>query len=326
MSCLRTLKSLFCSGRLLVFILGFYSFFNGFLTAQGVGMNTNGQPADASAGLDLDFPDKGFLPPRIPLTGTLDTASILMPATGLLIFNTANAGLGITAVHPGYYYNAGSPQAPQWKRLIVQSDVDGSETILSAGSNVSISGSGTVQNPYVISGTGGGGFSHYIGEAYGGGVVFHLWKDAQGVEHGLVVELDNQPTNHLSSSSHQIGITAQSTWDGNANSTAIANHFGGGGGAAAFCLNLNSGGFSDWYLPSIDELKLLHTNRFNVNQTIAGIQQTSNPNAIHIGETGYWSSTEKWGSSEAWWLWFGEGRILKSIKTGTYSLRAIRKF
>jgi hypothetical protein len=135
--------------------------------------------------------------------------------------------------------------------------------------------------------------------------------------------LDNQPTNHLSSSSHQIGITARSTWDGNANSTAIANHFGGSTGAAAFCLNLNSGGFSDWYLPSIDELKLLHTNRFNVNQTIAGIQQTSNPNAIHIGETGYWSSTEKWGSVEAWWLWFGEGRILNTAKTGVYAVRAI---
>jgi|688.fasta_scaffold259821_2 hypothetical protein len=303
-------------------LLLFYSL--GF--GQNVGISPNGLVPNSSAALDINFHNKGFLPPRIALLSTTDTLTVIQPAAALLVFNTNTAGTGSNAVSPGYYYNAGSPQTPQWKRLIVQSDVDGSETILSAGSNVSISGSGTAQNPYVISGTGGGGFSHYIGEAFGGGVIFHLWKDAQGVEHGLVVELDNQPTNHLSSSSHQIGITARSTWDGNANSTAIANHFGGSTGAAAFCLNLNSGGFSDWYLPSIDELKLLHTNRFNVNQTIAGIQQTSNPNAIHIGETGYWSSTEKWGSVEAWWLWFGEGRILNTAKTGVYAVRAIRKF
>jgi hypothetical protein len=307
----------------LIFSLTLYF---GVLSAQNVGINPNGTSPDASAGLDVDFNNKGFLPPRLALLSTTDTLTVIQPSAALLVFNTNTAGTGSNAVSPGYYYNAGSPQAPQWKRLIVQSDVDGSETILSAGSNVSISGSGTAQNPYVISGTGGGGFSHYIGEAFGGGVIFHLWKDAQGVEHGLVVELDNQPTNHLSSSSHQIGITARSTWDGNANSIAIANHFGGSTGAAAFCLNLNSGGFSDWYLPSVDELKLLHTNRFNVNQTIAAIQQTSNPNAIHIGETGYWSSTEKWGSVEAWWLWFGEGRILNTAKTGVYAVRAIRKF
>ena len=296
------------------------------ILAQGVGINLGGQPANPSSGLDIDFNNKGFLPPRIALLSTTDTLTILQPANALLVFNTNTAGTGSTAVSPGYYYNAGTPTAPLWERLLVQANVDGSETKVTAGSNISITGTGTIANPFVINSTSGSGFSHYIGEAYGGGVIFHLWKDAQGVEHGLVVELDNQPTNHLSSSSHQIGITARSTWDGNANSTAIANHFGGSTGAAAFCLNLNSGGFSDWYLPSIDELKLMHTNRFNVNQTIAGIQQTSNPNAIHIGETGYWSSTEKWGSVEAWWLWFGEGRILNTAKTGIYAVRAIRKF
>ena len=35
--------------------------------------------------------------------------------------------------------------------------------------------------------SGGGGFNHYIGEAFGGGVIFHLWKDAGGDEHGLIV-------------------------------------------------------------------------------------------------------------------------------------------
>ena len=305
---------------LLPFIFGLLSLYVN-ISAQNVGINPNGTAPNASAGLDLDFADKGFLPPRISLTATNDTATILQPANGLLVFNTATSGTGAAAVSPGFYYNAGTPQNPDWFRLLVPAMVDGSETILSAGTQISISGSGTTQNPYVISSSGGSGFSHYIGEAYGGGVVFHVWKDAQGIEHGLVVEIDNQPTNHLASSSHQIGNTARSTWDGNSNSTAIANHFGGSTGAAAFCLNLVSAGFSDWYLPSIDELKLLYINRFNVNQTISGIQ-----NAILVGESALWSSTEKWGGSDAWYFWMAEGRSLAQAKTGAVGVRAIRKF
>jgi hypothetical protein len=309
---------------LLVFILGFYSCFNGFLAAQGVGINTNGQPADASAGLDLDFPDKGFLPPRIPLNGTLDTASILMPATGLLIFNTANAGLGITAVHPGYYYNAGSPQTPQWKRLIVQSDVDGSETILSAGSNVSISGSGTAQNPYVISGTGGGGFSHYIGEAFGGGVIFHLWKDAQGVEHGLVVDITNLSSGHFWSNVNQmIGLpSAQYSWDGMGNSNAIVGQPGHTNSAAALCLNSTNGGQSDWYLPSIDELGLLWQNRFNANKTLSTMQ---NALVVQNGFS-YWSSTEQTSSPLHMHFHLGYASINIGNKIDAYVVRAIRAF
>jgi hypothetical protein len=36
--------------------------------AQGVGINASGNAPDASAGLDLSFPDKGMLIPRISLT------------------------------------------------------------------------------------------------------------------------------------------------------------------------------------------------------------------------------------------------------------------
>jgi|GEM_PF-2205809 len=297
------------------------------ILAQGVGINLGGQPANPSSGLDIDFNNKGFLPPRIALLSTTDTLTILQPANALLVFNTNTAGTGSTAVSPGYYYNAGTPTAPLWERLLVQANVDGSETKVTAGSNISITGTGTIANPFVINSTSGSGFSHFIGEAYGGGVIFHLWKDAQGVEHGLVVELDNQPTNlPLSSSSHIIGSTAQSTWNGNGNSTAIANHFGGSAGVAAFCLNLVSAGYSDWYLPSIDEIRLLFINRFNVNQTIAAIQASSNPNALLIGESGLWSSTEKWGNSDAWYFWIAEGRSLATAKTGVIAARAIRKF
>lgn len=37
---------------------------------------------------------------------------------------------------------------------------------------------------------GSGGFTRQIGEFYGGGVIFHVWRDSSGVERGLIVDLD----------------------------------------------------------------------------------------------------------------------------------------
>ena len=33
------------------------------------------------------------------------------------------------------------------------------------------------------------GFTHYVGELFGGGIVVSVWKDAQGAEHGLIASL-----------------------------------------------------------------------------------------------------------------------------------------
>lgn len=53
--------------------------------AQNVGINAAGNSADASAGLDVDFTDKGMLIPRMT---TLQRNNISSPAEGLQIFNT----------------------------------------------------------------------------------------------------------------------------------------------------------------------------------------------------------------------------------------------
>lgn len=80
---------------------------------------------NASAQLDVFSNSKGFLPPRVALQGTNDaqltspsTPTIASPVTGLLVYNTAPAGSGATAVTPGFYYYSGSA----WVRLIVPTD------------------------------------------------------------------------------------------------------------------------------------------------------------------------------------------------------------
>ncbi len=75
---------------------------------QGIGINAAGATPDPSAMLDVDATDKGFLPPRIVLTGTTDITTIVSAATGLLVYNTAT----VSDVIPGYYYWDGSVWSP----------------------------------------------------------------------------------------------------------------------------------------------------------------------------------------------------------------------
>lgn len=66
----------------------------------GIGTNT---PAN-SAALDISSNNKGFLPPRIALTGTNDNSTISSPTNGLLVYNTATSGTSPNNVVPGYYF------------------------------------------------------------------------------------------------------------------------------------------------------------------------------------------------------------------------------
>lgn len=82
-------------------------------TAQ-VGIGTSNP--SASAQLEVNSSSRGFLPPRVTLTGTSDISTISSPATGLLVYNTASAGTSPSNVTPGFYYYDGS----KWQRIINQ--------------------------------------------------------------------------------------------------------------------------------------------------------------------------------------------------------------
>jgi hypothetical protein len=83
--------------------------------AQNVGINATGAAPVSSAALDVDMANKGILIPRVALTTTAAFAPVTGTATtSLLVYNTATAGAGATAVTPGYYYWDGA----QWVRMI----------------------------------------------------------------------------------------------------------------------------------------------------------------------------------------------------------------
>lgn len=81
--------------------------------AQNVGINPSGATPNASAGLDVDFTNKGILIPRVSLTSTTDVTTIASPANSLLVYNTNAAMTGGAAGY--WYYNT---SIPAWVQLL----------------------------------------------------------------------------------------------------------------------------------------------------------------------------------------------------------------
>ena len=186
-------------------------------------------------------------------------------------------------------------------------------------------------------GTGNGGFTHYIGEVFGGGVIFHLWKDAQGTEHGLIVDLVALSGQIWSNISTSIFPSAQSSWDGFSNSNSIVTQAGHTNSAAALCLNSTNGGFNDWYLPSLLEFQLLRGSIYIVNFTLSQVSGatllgSTCPSFLTYvtcdNELIYWTSSEI-DANSASIIELSESLIFpaaSSLKNELYGVRAIRKF
>lgn len=199
------------------------------------------------------------------------------------------------------------------------------------GTNYTITGTSQLLSvPYALyaanagTATGGGNFTHYIGEEYGGGVIFHLWKDNAGVEHGLIVALTDQSTSQAWSNvtSAAIGTSAQSSWDGLSNSNSIVGQAGHTSSAAKLCLDLVSGGQSDWYLPSIKELNMLWNNYYTVARALSQIA-----GATQLAYVYYWSSSE-YNLNFVWSFSFidGSSGYFSFFKETQYYVRAVRAF
>ena len=81
---------------------------------EGFGTNT----PDASAVIDMTATNKGVLLPRVALTATNAAGPISSPASNLLVYNIATAGISPNNVTPGFYYWNGTT----WIRLFYQTD------------------------------------------------------------------------------------------------------------------------------------------------------------------------------------------------------------
>ncbi|MGD9700689.1 DUF1566 domain-containing protein [Acinetobacter sp.] len=281
------------------------------LQAQ-VGLNGDGSTPDPSAMLDVKSTTRGFLAPRMT---EAQKNAIELPAAGLLIYQTD--GLN------GYWYNQGNGENPDWKRLSVV-EPDGSETIVTAGMNVTVTGSGTIANPYVMNAK-----TYSVGDFAQGGIVF--WVDETG-QHGLVcAKTDQDGGSGVRWYAGAYGVTratGDGPFSGELNTAVIISSqvsIGDDGNdyAAQICNNfqVTEGGkaYGDWYLPSKEELNLMYQNKGAINVAAAANGGSSFASAY------YWSSTE-YNIYFAWTQSFDDGYQNGYTKDYTTYVRAVRAF
>lgn len=90
-----------------------------------VKIGNNPTTINASAALEIESANKGFLPPRVALTSSTDGTTIPNPATGLVVYNT-NASM-TDGNGTGLYINNGTASSPMWYSLQTASSTTGSK-------------------------------------------------------------------------------------------------------------------------------------------------------------------------------------------------------
>jgi hypothetical protein len=188
----------------------------------------------------------------------------------------------------------------------IQTEVDPS-----GGSNYSVLGvTELISVPYALYSANAqvSGFSHYIGETFNGGVIYYLYKGSDGLEHGLIVSTTESIAKWQTTG---VLVNADRSWDGVYNTNLIS-----GSPAVNYIATLGQ----NWYLPSLDELILLHGSRFEVNKALFTNNQTLLSLSLY-----YWSSTE-YSASQALSYDFLTGYTDVSGKTLNYGVRGVKSF
>lgn len=244
----------------------------------------------ASAILELDADDKGFLPPRMTEN---ERDNISTPPAGLMVWCNNCGSNGEMQIYNG----------TEWTNMM-----------------------GGTASPYIPPQVGDfteGGVVFYIFQNGDPGYV-------AGETHGLVCTIQDQSTSTWWNGSYTTtGATATGIGMGQTNTTAIISNQGTGTYAASICDNysvtIGSTTYNDWFLPSEDELNLMYQRRGTINTTAGANGGSSfastNTNAI------YWSSTENASNIQtARRVDFWNGARVSTHKHVIFRVRAIRSF
>ena len=156
-----------------------------------------------------------------------------------------------------------------------------------------------------------------IGDSSEGGIIYYIFETVDpgyifGETHGLIAAPTDQGAVSWGCAGLVLGNTSDSLGAGKTNTLNIISSCSQMGTAARMCNDLNMNGYSDWYLPSKDELNKLYLSRTYVG----GFQ----PLAY------YWTSTE-YDLDNSWDQLFPDGtQFPNSLKANLAWVRAIRSF
>jgi hypothetical protein len=162
---------------------------------------------------------------------------------------------------------------------------------------------------------------HFIGELYGGGIVFHTYQEKDGSTHGLILSLNDLQA-EVKWGPIDIDVeSSENSWDGQANTSAIMMSIRDTNFAAGVCDVYKIQEFEDWYLPSILEMNTLWGNLYDINRVLSETKD-----AALVNPSLYWSSTES-NDKSAWFFSFFDGKPSNYYdKSSLLSVRAIREF
>jgi hypothetical protein len=236
-----------------------------------VGASTS---ASTSAVLEVNSTNQGFLPPRVYAA---QRDAIVSPVAGLTIW----------CINCGEYGELNVYNGVAWKNML---------------------GSSTSSVPSISIG------QNY----YGGKIAYILVSGDPGYDantpHGLVAATADQSTGirWYNGSFTTTGVTGTAIGTGLANTNAIITSQGATATsyAAGLARAYRGGGYTDWYLPSKDELNKLYLNRIAIGS---------------FANNFYWSSSEV-DNLYAWFQYFGNGVQGDGDKDFSFYVRAIRAF
>lgn len=157
-----------------------------------------------------------------------------------------------------------------------------------------------------------------IGQFFQGGVIAYILQAGDpgyvaGVTHGLIAAISDLSSSRWYNGTYTLtGASGTALGNGSNNTNlTIISQGNTGTYAAKLCRNYNGGGYTDWFLPSKDELNKLYLNKIKIGG---------------FSNNYYWSSTEI-DTYNAWYQSFLDGdtgNIIKNYING--KVRAVRRF
>jgi len=310
---------------------------NVFLTGKA-GFTLNGVPANfftvAGATTVTNSENSGNVTAVFPATAAaedIDVAFLGATQTGGVSAATASTGL--------YLSFDKSPATLTADNITVTGATKGTlvgpgTTMYLAISNITVANGATVSvtitSPagYSVSGSPKTAVVYrppYVGLAYGGGIVFYVFQPGDpgyvsGETHGLIVSpnIDHDQSSGIvwaTPANQNVAVpggTDTALGTGQANTINIIAQNGPGiAFAAGIARAYHGGGYTDWYLPSWNELTKLYSNNIVIN--------------FFPWTQWYWSSSQdSAGSVRALDFWYGE--YWTPSKSNGLGVRAIRSF